>query len=153
MDDLSHTECLQLLDEELVGHLGVVDEGKAYVTPVSFTRDDSSLYFRTGPGRRLEVMRANPSVCFEASRFETDGGEWRSVVVWGDVREVTDAAHEARAVELLMDKYREYVSWLGSFGGSEVLPGLSVVIELPMDSMSGRSSGSGFSPRTRPGRL
>lgn len=153
MDELTHVECLQLLDEELVGHLGVVDGGTPYVTPVSYVRHESDLYFRTGPGRRLDVLRSNPSVCFEASSFDVEGGEWRSVVVWGDVTGVTDDETESLAVDLLLEKYRSYVSWIGMSGSAESLPGLSVVMRLPMEVVTGRSSGSGFSPRTRPGRL
>jgi nitroimidazol reductase NimA-like FMN-containing flavoprotein (pyridoxamine 5'-phosphate oxidase superfamily) len=75
------------------------------------------------------------------------------VVVIGTASEVDDDETGARAVELLYDKYSSALGDPLSRGGLQPLPGLPHLIEVVIDEMTGMSSGRGFTPRTRPGRL
>ncbi|MBT8211729.1 MAG: pyridoxamine 5'-phosphate oxidase family protein [Acidimicrobiia bacterium] len=153
MDDLSQSECEALLNTALVGHLGVADDnGVPYVTPVSFAYNGSSLMLRTGPGRRLELIRAHPSVCVEVSSFDEETGDWASVILWGEAVEVTDVDRRSDVVQLLLSKYEASIG-AQSWSTPDVLPGLSTVVEVSVDSMTGRRSGGGFGQKTRPGRL
>ncbi len=55
-----------ILNRAVVCRLGLCDGGRPYVVPVSFGFDDGALYFHTAPdGRKIDIMRRNPRVCFE----------------------------------------------------------------------------------------
>lgn len=153
MDDLTRAECDALLNEAMVGHLGVSDDqGVPYVTPVSFAYDGASLLIRTGPGRRLDLLRRHPKVCVEVSTFDVESGDWASVIVWGSAAEVDDVARRTDAVQMLLTKYEESIG-AQSWSTPDFLPGMSAVVEVAVDEMTGRRAGGGFGKRTRPGRL
>ncbi len=150
MDELTPLQCLELLREEKVGHLAVISEGVPYVTPVSYVVSDHTVAMRVGEGRRVRAVRENPNAGFEVSRYNTETGEWTSVIVEGTVRIVEDDATIQSVIAGLLGKYRSVVS---SMSGQAMPMLTDVVLELQMDSVSGRTSGSFFSMRTRPGRL
>ncbi|MBT8197343.1 MAG: hypothetical protein KJO84_02455, partial [Acidimicrobiia bacterium] len=56
------------------------------------------------------------------------------------------------AVQLLLTKYEASVG-AQSWSTPDVLPGMSTVVEIPAETMTGRRAGGGFGQRTRPGRL
>ena len=56
---MSDAEALDFLEHEMVAHVGVIDDGKPYVTPMSFALDGRRLLFRTKPGRRFEAIESN----------------------------------------------------------------------------------------------
>ncbi|HEY4606024.1 MAG TPA: pyridoxamine 5'-phosphate oxidase family protein [Acidimicrobiia bacterium] len=153
MEPIAETEALRFLKQALVAHIGVISNGEPYVTPMSFVLDDRRLLFRTKPGRRFEAILANPTVSIEVSHFDEVTGDWISVIAKGRAVERNDEPTMSRTVELLLEKYEAV---LGSpLGRGEMQPMASFphVMEIPIDEVSGMTSGSGFSYRTRPGRL
>lgn len=153
MDPLTEAEAWQVLRDAPVAHVGVIADGEPYVTPMSFVVDEGRILFRTKPGRRHRALVDNPKVSIEASRFDPSNGDWVSVVISGRAEECTDQERCLRVVGLLLEKYRQA---LGSpFGreGMQAMASFPHVIEVTVDEMTGMSSGRGFSPRTRPGRL
>lgn len=154
MDELDRSEALQLLARAPVAHLGVVEGGVPYVTPMSFVMSEERILFRTMAGRKLDAIRAHPHVCIEVSEFDEKTGHWASVIVDGTAGEVSDDDLKSTVVSLLLRKYEEVIgSPLSRSGGLRAIAGLPHVIGVTIDGISGMSSGSGWSPRTRPGRL
>jgi nitroimidazol reductase NimA-like FMN-containing flavoprotein (pyridoxamine 5'-phosphate oxidase superfamily) len=153
VEPISDEEALRLLAEALVAHIGVVEDGKPYVTPMSFVLDGRRLLFRTKPGKRFEAIGANPSVCVEVSSFDEETGDWVSVVITGTARELTDEDTTSRTVELLFDKYESFLGSPLGHGGLQPMASFPHVIEVSIDEITGMSSGRGFGFRTRPGRL
>ncbi|HSJ34759.1 MAG TPA: pyridoxamine 5'-phosphate oxidase family protein [Acidimicrobiia bacterium] len=151
MQDLTTDQARQLLSEAMVAHLGVIDHGEPYVTPISFVVSDNAICVRTGGGRRVDAIADNPRVCVEASEFDVDSGNWQSAIAWGEAELMEDDAGARDIVLALMDKYRTSIGSSLSPGGS--FPGAGVIIRIPIDRITGRASGSFFSVRTRPGRL
>lgn len=70
--EVTQVEALEaILRECPVCRIGMVDHGKPYVVPVNFgyTREGDviTVYFHcAGQGRKVEVLKQNPQVCFEA---------------------------------------------------------------------------------------
>jgi nitroimidazol reductase NimA-like FMN-containing flavoprotein (pyridoxamine 5'-phosphate oxidase superfamily) len=153
VEPISDEEALQLLAEAWVAHIGVVDDDKPYVTPMSFVLDGRRLLFRTKPGKRFEAIGDNPNVCVEVSRFDEDTGDWVSVVITGTARELTDEATTSRTVELLFNKYEAFLGSPLGHGGLQPMASFPHVIEVTIEEITGMSSGRGFGFRTRPGRL
>jgi nitroimidazol reductase NimA-like FMN-containing flavoprotein (pyridoxamine 5'-phosphate oxidase superfamily) len=153
MDPISETEALEFLSEAMVAHLGVVEDGEPYVTPMSFVVDGRRLLFRTKPGKRFEAIERNPRVCIEVSRFDEESGDWVSVVVRGTASERTDEATTSHAVEMLLEKYAAVLGSPLGTGGLQPMASFPHVLEVSIDEITGMTSGRGFSFRTRPGRL
>ncbi|HYJ25966.1 MAG TPA: pyridoxamine 5'-phosphate oxidase family protein [Acidimicrobiia bacterium] len=153
MEPIDETEALEFLRDAMVAHLGVIDDGKPYVTPMSFVLDGRRLLFRTKPGKRFEAIEDNPRVCVEVSRFDDESGDWVSVVVNGTAIERTDEPTTSHAVEMLLEKYAAVLGSPLGTGGLQPMASFPHVVEVSIDEISGMSSGRGFSYRTRPGRL
>lgn len=100
--DLSPGECELLLREEIVGRLGCYAEGKIYVVPIAFAYHEGCLYGHSGPGMKIEMMQANPVVCFEVDQRK-DLANWRSVIAWGVYEELSGVEAE-QAVVLLTER-------------------------------------------------
>lgn len=153
MEPITDAQCARLLAEEPVAHMGVVSQDEPYVTAISFVHLGDSIFFRTGPGRRLSALQEGGRVCIEVSRYSSDEGDWESVIVWGTARVVEDTGLEADVIGLLLVKYREVFGSALAFSRPSPLAPEEVVVEVPIDEMTGRASGSGFAPTTKPGRL
>lgn len=153
MDELSLEECHQILDGAAVAHIAVIADDEPYVTPISFVRIEDRLLLRTATGRRLDAVRENPRVCIEVSEVDEATGDWRSVIVWGRASVVDDPTVEVDTVTRMLEKYRLYEGPVTAWSQPELFPGTAVVVVVPIERISGRTSGSGLQPKTRPGRL
>lgn len=154
MERLSREEALELLANQSVAHLGVVKDGRPYVTPMSFVLEGDRILFRTMAGAKLDGIRSNPWVCVEVASYDEETGHWASAIVGGEASEVVDDDLKSKTTSLLFRKYEEVLgSPLSHGGGMRPLQGLPHVIEVSIEDISGMSSGSAWSTRTRPGRL
>ncbi len=149
MQELTETEARQLLERADVAHLGVIADGEPYVTAVSFVISGNLFLFRTGPGRRLKAIEGGSLVCVEVSEYDPDTGDWGSVVAVGPGSVIADGALESGTVDALYAKYRKVID-----SSVTLQPSVgSVAVAVMLGKISGRSSGSAWAPRTRPGRL
>lgn len=153
MEPMTEGEALEFLSGAMVAHIGVVSDGEPYVTPMSFVVDGRRILFRTKPGKRLEAIGTDPVVSIEVSKFDETTGVWVSVVVKGRAVERVDDETAARAVELLLEKYKAVLGSPFGHGGLQPMATFPHVVEVPIEVITGMTSGSGFSFRTRPGRL
>ncbi len=153
MERLSREEAIEILADVPVAHLGLIDDGEPYVTPMSFVVDGERILFRTMAGRKLEALRANPSVCIEASRYDEETGDWASVIVKGVARETDEESLKTEVISGLFKKYEKVIGSPLARGGMQPLQGLPHVLVVDMLEVTGMVSGRGWSRRTRPGRL
>jgi nitroimidazol reductase NimA-like FMN-containing flavoprotein (pyridoxamine 5'-phosphate oxidase superfamily) len=94
-----------LLKARLVGRIGCHLDGRTYVVPVVYAYDGGSLYACSGEGRKIEMMRANPNVCFEVDEYDEAGnGSWRSVIAEGVFEELKGLA-ATRALALVAKRF------------------------------------------------
>jgi nitroimidazol reductase NimA-like FMN-containing flavoprotein (pyridoxamine 5'-phosphate oxidase superfamily) len=154
MDELSLERCGQVLEDGWLGHLGVISGGEPYVAPISYVVVDGRVCFKTGPGRRADAIQSSPRVCIETSRVDQSTGYWESVVVWGNAEEITDDVEAPTVISALVSKYRSILGSPLSPGPNDVgLGEPDVLIALPIETITGRCSGSFFHTSSRPGRL
>jgi len=93
-------EMERILREEDVGRLGLAADDEPYVVPLNYTYADGRALFHCAlEGRKLDVIRKNPNVCFEVSRQEGRPAEhagdlcsapFESVICYGVARIVDD---------------------------------------------------------------
>ena len=153
MEPLTAGQAMRFLGESLVAHIGVISAGVPYVTPMSFVVDGDRILFRTKPGKRYEAMLENPAISIEASKFDNETGDWTSVIVRGRAAEAGDDATISLTVQLLFDKYGSVLGSPLSRGEFQPMASFPHVVQVPIDEITGMTSGRAFAMRTRPGRL
>jgi nitroimidazol reductase NimA-like FMN-containing flavoprotein (pyridoxamine 5'-phosphate oxidase superfamily) len=99
---LSRPEIDELLHSELVARIGCQGDGEVYVVPIVYAYDGEAFYVASVAGRKIELMRASPRVCFEVDRY--DHGSWRSAIVYGRYEELEGDDVE-RTLDLLAARF------------------------------------------------
>jgi nitroimidazol reductase NimA-like FMN-containing flavoprotein (pyridoxamine 5'-phosphate oxidase superfamily) len=107
MTEMTADEISRLLANARIGRVGMADiSGNPYVIPMPFCWVDEVLYMRLPmKGRKGEILRLNPKVCFEVDEFTDDLAEYASVLIEGRLEPVTDLDEKARVREVNSAKY------------------------------------------------
>ena len=98
--ELTRAECFELLASAPLGRVAVADDRGPVVFPVNFVLDRHTVVFRTETGTKLDAASRGSRVCFEVDGADPAAGTGWSVLVRGDITEVTDPAELARLREL-----------------------------------------------------
>lgn len=96
LEELTRSECFGLLAGGNLGRVAVVDDLGPVIFPVNFVLDRHTVVFRTEPGTKLDAAGRGSRVCFEADGTDVAGRTGWSVIVRGEITEVTDPAELAR---------------------------------------------------------
>ena len=88
-----------IIDENLVAHVGLVENGQPLVIPMTYGRDDDTLFLHGSSGSRLmRLLADNPSVCVSITELNAlkvarsnfnSGMHYRSAVIFGEARPMT----------------------------------------------------------------
>jgi hypothetical protein len=102
-----------ILDEALICHVGFVADGQPYVIPTIHARDGDTLYLHGSPGSRmLRNLAGGVDVCVTVTLLDGlvlarsvyhHSMNYRSVVVLGRAREVTDRDAKLRAMRTVVE--------------------------------------------------
>ena len=95
---LNEIQINNILSSQLVGRLACSDGNQPYIVPVTYTYDGKYIYGQTNPGTKLEILRKNPTVCFEVETM-MNMANWQSVIVFGEFEELKEGeAEKARQI-------------------------------------------------------
>lgn len=83
---LSDRDIDALFAAQSFGHLACSDDGKPYIVPMAYVFHNNALYGQTTEGKKIAILRSNPSVCFQVEEITADG--WRSAQCWGTFEEL-----------------------------------------------------------------
>jgi uncharacterized protein len=108
---LNAEEIEEILKETFVGHLGCHADGLTYVVPISYAYADGSIWGRTFEGMKMDIIRQNPSVCFQVETIPSISN-WRSVIAWGEFDELTEREEKDKALKILLERRTPSVSSL-----------------------------------------
>jgi nitroimidazol reductase NimA-like FMN-containing flavoprotein (pyridoxamine 5'-phosphate oxidase superfamily) len=102
-----------ILDEALICHLGFVLDGQPFVIPTIHARDGDVLYIHGSPGSRmLRNAKEGVDICVTVTLLDglvlarsvyNHSMNYRSVVVLGRARELTDRDEKLRAMERVVE--------------------------------------------------
>lgn len=108
----SQQDLYSILDDNLVAHVAVVQEGKPVVIPMAYGRVDNTLYLHGSTGSRLmRILAQNPDVCVSITELTAlkvarstfnSGMHYRSVVIFGQAKLVPDE-EKLTALDALSD--------------------------------------------------
>ena len=114
-------ELEDILRRGTVCRLGLCRDNVPYVVPMCYGYSDGCLYFHSaGEGLKLDYIRSNRQVCFE---IETDvsvkqaedacrwGMNYRSVIGYGNLEELSGTAGKLEAMNVLMKHYSGTDNW------------------------------------------
>jgi nitroimidazol reductase NimA-like FMN-containing flavoprotein (pyridoxamine 5'-phosphate oxidase superfamily) len=106
-NEMSKLEIDQFLTCARVGRIGLISKEGPYIVPVGFGYSDGKIFFHTcKDGLKMEVIRANPNVCFEVDESISDGSLAKSVIIWGRVEVIEEKERMIPYLQKLIDKYR-----------------------------------------------
>ena len=144
---LSRADCEAVLSRGTSGVLALAgDDGYPYAVPLSYLYEDGKLLFHCAKaGHKLDAVAR----CDKASFCVIDQDRvvpeeyttyFRSVIAFGEVREVTDEAAKRRAIERLALKYAPDDSEANRAAAIDREWGALCVLELRIEHLSGKES-------------
>lgn len=139
-------EIQSIIYNSLVCRLGLCDGDKPYIVPMSFGFDDKYLFFHCArEGRKLDIIRRNPNVCFE---FEADvallpadtpcktGLKYRSIIGFGTASIADTDEERIYGLNIISLQYLGDISEYSH----DMLNNIEV-IRVDIESMTGKRSG------------
>ncbi len=95
------SDLYSILDDNLVAHVGLVQDGRPLVIPMAYGRVDDIIYLHGSSGSRLmRLLAEEPEVCVSITELRAlkvarstfnSGMHYRSVVIFGKASLVSDA--------------------------------------------------------------
>ncbi|MDD1771668.1 MAG: pyridoxamine 5'-phosphate oxidase family protein [Methanomassiliicoccales archaeon] len=138
-------EMEQVIMKAEVCRLGMIDDGEPYIVPMNFGYRKGTFFFHCArEGKKLEVLRKNPKVCFEleSEAYLVKGeracqwsSSYRSVIGWGEAVVLMGETEVKEGLEVIMDHY--------SPGQKDFDPrsvGLTAIIRVDVERMTGKRS-------------
>lgn len=93
---LNEMQIDHFLLSQAVGRIACSDGMTPYIVPITYIYDGKVIIGQTKEGKKLEILRKNPRVCFEVDSME-NMVNWRSVIINGTFKELDgDEADKAR---------------------------------------------------------
>jgi hypothetical protein len=89
---LDDEECKELLGQGWLGRIGLIIGTAPAIFPVNYRFSDDAIFFRTGPGVKLEAARRGDVMAFEVDEVDRVNEEGWSVLLVGPSSVVTDDA-------------------------------------------------------------
>lgn len=106
-EKMSAKEIDQFLACARVGRLGMCLESGPYVVPVGYAYADGKIFFHTcNKGLKMDAIRRNANVCFEADEALSDASMFKSVIVFGTAEIIEDKERMITYLQRLIDKYQ-----------------------------------------------
>ncbi|RZK90098.1 MAG: pyridoxamine 5'-phosphate oxidase family protein [Pedobacter sp.] len=88
LGDLNKRQLIDLLERQVFGRLGCHAQGETYIVPINYVYRDNAIYAHSANGKKIEMMRANPKVCFQVDDI-ADTFRWQSAILWGNFTELS----------------------------------------------------------------
>jgi nitroimidazol reductase NimA-like FMN-containing flavoprotein (pyridoxamine 5'-phosphate oxidase superfamily) len=108
-----HESVHAVLDAGFHGHLAFVDDGQAIAVPMLYVRHEEQLYLHGAPASRaLKIVGSGAKLCFTVTHLDGlvlarswfhHSVNYRSAVVFGIGRPVTEREEKLEAMRLLVD--------------------------------------------------
>jgi len=145
--EITDQESIQsIIRKSIVCRLAMTDGNHPYIVPLCFGYHLNSLYFHGAPkGLKLDLIRANPNVCFEFDTLfdtiESDDAcdfsmKYQSVVGTGKAVLVEGLDEKRQALDIITSQYSDR-----QFQYPENMVKATAVIKVEIESMTGKQSG------------
>lgn len=109
LGSLTEKEIDNLLTHQVTGRLACVTDDKAYIVPINYFYKDFTVYAHSAAGKKIDMMRQNPNVCFQVDEISSIF-RWQSAIVWGTFEEITDPVKKQRAMQGITHRLMPFVT-------------------------------------------
>ena len=106
---LSGTQIEKLLQEQVTGRIACQADGEVYLVPINYVYRDGCIYGHSAEGKKIRMMRKNPSVCFEVDDIRSVF-QWQTVIAKGIYEEITDAEEKQQAMQGIIHRIMPLVT-------------------------------------------
>ena len=106
--ELNEQEINNVLSSQAIGHLACCSKNQPYVVPVIYTYDGKNIYGQSFEGKKIELMRDNPNVCFQVD-ITNNTSTWQSVLIFGQFEEQIGES-EKMAREMMTNKILPFMT-------------------------------------------
>ena len=100
---LNEKQIEELLKRQVTGRLGCHVNGDTYIIPINYNYKNGIIYGHSGTGKKIDMMRQNPNVCFEVDDIQSIF-HWHSVIAWGTFEEIKDSDEKQQAMQGLIHR-------------------------------------------------
>jgi len=100
--ELNETQINNVLTSQVFGNLACSNTRYPYIVPITYLFDGNFIYCQSLEGKKLDIMRKNPNVCFQVD-LVIDMNNWQSVIIYGQFEEQLERKSE-EAREILFSK-------------------------------------------------
>jgi nitroimidazol reductase NimA-like FMN-containing flavoprotein (pyridoxamine 5'-phosphate oxidase superfamily) len=140
----SREQIEKVLQEEVVGYLGLTMDDKPYVVPLNYAYVEGKILFHCAlTGQKLDYLKANPEVCFAVGRQSgqvrrhADGTPCHldsdSVICYGRARIIENLEERRRALDAYNHWYQPDAEEISLEAASKCH-----VVEIKVTEMTGR---------------
>jgi len=139
-------EIIKFLSEINICRIGFFDKDYPYVVPVHFAFNDDCIYFHcANEGKKIELIKQNPKVCFEADKEKAIlrnekacgwSSSFISVIAFGTASFLKKSNEKEKALALLMKKFSGRADWEFSEANLERVN----VVKIVISEMTGKQS-------------
>jgi uncharacterized protein len=141
IDEMSSKEIYELLRKIGYGHLGFIHEGKPYVMPMHYYLEGEEIYMFTTEGMKTHDIDASPEICLQVEEIINDPLHWRSVIVAGQAKRLTEKVDIERIRKLIKEVNPTLSpalnrTWIDSWGRAEKV----AIYRVYPSEMSGRTT-------------
>ena len=93
LGELNTAQIRNVLASQVLGRLACSENDQPYIIPITYTYNGEYIYGQMNEGKKLDILRKNPKVCFEVTLM-SDMTNWQSVLVFGEFEELKDQEEE-----------------------------------------------------------
>jgi len=105
--DMSAAEIDQFLTCARVGRLGLCINGEPHIIPLGFVYEKGQIAFHScSEGMKMKALQSNPRVCFEVDETISDTSMYKSIIIHGSTRILSEPSEMIPWLQLHIDKYR-----------------------------------------------
>lgn len=87
LGELNKREIIDFLNNQFIGRIGCELDGEMYIVPINYVYEDNAIYAHSGEGKKIDMLRGNPRVCFQVDKIESMF-KWKSIILWGTYEEL-----------------------------------------------------------------
>jgi uncharacterized protein len=144
----------KILNEAVACRIAMVDGSTPYIVPMNFGYETGCLYLHSArEGRKLDVLRQNPNVCFEAEVgaeiIEAPFGcnwsmKYMSIIGSGKAVFLSEASEKRKALDTIIQKYTRIMKGASAEAVYEYpdnMVNAVEIIRIDISEMTGKKSG------------
>ncbi|MCC8426412.1 pyridoxamine 5'-phosphate oxidase family protein [Mucilaginibacter sp. UR6-11] len=103
LGELNDEQIEALLKRQVIGRVACTEHDLPYIVPVNYVYNGREIICHSTPGKKIDMMRKNPRVCFQVDEIHSIF-KWQSVVAWGRFEEITDIGGKERAMTTIIHR-------------------------------------------------